>query len=192
MPMLRREAGETITSRETREVLLLADGAEMSITWTRYGAGERGPGLHVHREHIDAFYVLEGELTFHVGPAGDPVRVGPGGFVAVPPDVGHGFANESDADATWLNFHAPDAGFAQYLRDARDGKGGAFDSFDPPPDGGLPGAGVVVIQAGGEPLSVALPGLTVTEQDGDPPAQSGDWRWELGGGRVLCVSPRAA
>ena len=120
------------------------------------------------------------------------MRVGPGGFVAVPPDIAHGFANESDADASWLNFHAPDAGFAQYLRDARDGKGGEFDSFDPPADGGLPGAGVVVVQAAGEPLRAALPGLSVTEQDGDPPAQPGDRRWELGGGRVLCVSPRAA
>ena len=197
--MLRREAGETITERPARDVVLLAGDAEMSITWSRYGAGERGPDLHVHREHVDAFYVLEGELTFHLGPAGDPVRVGPGGFVAVPPDVAHGFANESGAEASWLNFHAPDAGFAQYLRDARDGNDAAFDSFDPPPDGGPAPDGVVVVPAGdGERLVVdgvgvllkgELPGLAVAECDRALPSpRPGDRRWALGGGRVLTVS----
>jgi quercetin dioxygenase-like cupin family protein len=185
--MLRREDGETITARATRDVVLLAEDPALTITWSRYGAGEPGPDLHVHREHVDAFYVLEGELTFHVGPAGDPVRVGPGGFVAVPPDVAHGFANESDADATWLNFHAPDAGFAQYLRDARDGNGAAFDSFDPPPGGGRPADGVIVVTD--ERLDVAVPGLVVAESDGEPPARPGARHWELGGGRVLSAAP---
>lgn len=178
--MLRREDGETITARPAREVVLLADGAELSITWSRYAAGERGPDLHVHHEHTDAFYVLEGEVTFAVGPAGDPVRVGPGGFVAVPPDVAHGFANESDADACWLNFHAPDMGFAQYLRDARDGRDAGFDSFDPPPDGGRPGAEVVVCGPGGG----AVPGLVVAE---GPDPRPGDRYYALDGGRVLSI-----
>jgi quercetin dioxygenase-like cupin family protein len=185
-PLLRPEAGETITARDTRDVVLLADGAEMSITWTRYAAGERGPDLHVHREHVDAFYVLAGELTFHVGPDGDPVRVGPGGFVAVPANVAHGFANESDAEATWLNFHAPDAGFAQYLRDARDGKDARFDSFDPPPDGGLSADRVVIDPALRE---AAAPGLAVAVRNGEAPAEPGAQHWELGGGRVLSVRP---
>lgn len=196
--LLRREDGETITARATREVVLLADDAAMSITWTRYGAGERGPDLHVHHEHIDAFYVLEGELTFAVGPAGDPLPAGPGDFVAVPPDVAHGFANESAADACWLNFHAPDEGFAQYLRDARDGRDADFDSFDPPPDGGLPADGVVVSRAGeGQPLTVAgvavlvrasLPGLAVSEWAQEPPLpRPRDHHWALEGGRILSV-----
>jgi quercetin dioxygenase-like cupin family protein len=183
-PTLRREAGETITAREARDVILLADDPALTITWSRYAAGERGPDLHVHREHTDAFYVLDGALTFHVGPAGDPVRVGPGGFVAVPPNVAHGFANESDGEATWLNFHAPDAGFAQYLRDAREGKASGWDSFDPPPGGGPPADAVVVTLAGGG----AAPGVVVAESAADVPAQPGERRWELGGGRVVRVS----
>jgi quercetin dioxygenase-like cupin family protein len=204
--LLRREGAEAITARATREVVLLADDAAMSITWSRYGAGERGPDLHVHREHLDAFYVLEGELTFAVGPAGERLRVGPGGFVAVPPDVAHGFANESAADACWLNFHAPDKGFAQYLRDARDGRSGAFDSFDPPPDGGLPADGIVVSRAGeGDALTVAgvpvlvravLPALAVAEWTQAPPdPRPGDRHWALDGRRVLslgAVGPAAA
>jgi quercetin dioxygenase-like cupin family protein len=204
--MLHRDDGETITARERRDVILLADDADLSITWSRYAAGERGPDLHVHREHTDAFYVLEGEITFAVGPAGDPVRVGPGGFVAVPPNVAHGFSNESDAEACWLNFHAPDAGFAGYLRDARDGKDAAFDSFDPPPDGGLPATGVIVAGPGeGERLSVgaaagllkgALPGLAVAGwEDAVAAPQSGDRFYALPGGRLLSigtVTPGAA
>ncbi len=192
-PMLHRDDGETITARERREVVLLAGDADLAITWSRYAAGERGPDLHVHREHTDAFYVLEGELTFAVGPAGDPVRVGPGGFVAVPPDVAHGFANESDAEACWLNFHAPDKGFADYLRE-----GAAFDSFDPPPDGGLPAAGVLVVGPGeGERLTVgsspvvlkgAVPGLAVAEwEDAVADPQPGDRFYPLSGGRLLSI-----
>jgi hypothetical protein len=58
----------------------------------------------------------------------------------------HTFVNASDAAATWLNFHAPDNGFAAYLRAARNGDQKAWDSFDPPADGGRPAADVVVRQ----------------------------------------------
>ena len=70
--------------------------------------------------------------------------MGPGAFVAVPPNIVHTFANDSGAEATWLNFHAPDMGFASYLR-----AGAAWDSFDAPADGGLP-AGDVRVSGPGE------------------------------------------
>ena len=146
--------GETITAKERRDVVILTGRDELTITWSRYAAGEQGPDLHVHREHADAFYVLDGELTFAVGPGAERIRVGAGGYVAVPPNVVHAFANEGSAEARWLNVHAPDKGFAGYLRAARDGLGGGFDSFDPPADGGPPAAGVVVTGPGeGEPLA---------------------------------------
>jgi len=140
--------GETITDLDRRNVVILAARPELTITWSRYAAGEPGPDLHVHREHTDAFYVLEGELTFAVGPAAKRVTVAAGGYVAVPPNVAHSFRNDSSADARWLNFHAPEQGFAAYLRAARDGTDAAFDSFDPPADGGLPADGVVVAGPG--------------------------------------------
>jgi quercetin dioxygenase-like cupin family protein len=160
-----RTDGETITARERRDVLILAERPAITITWSRYAAGERGPDPHVHREHTDAFYVLAGELVFGVGPGGaERVSMPAGGFVAVPPNVVHTFANESTADARWLNVHAPDKGFAAYLRDARNGLDAAFDSFDPPADGGLPAAGVIVTRPGeGERVAVGLPGLSVAE-----------------------------
>jgi quercetin dioxygenase-like cupin family protein len=140
--------GETITARERRDVILLADHEEISITRSRYGPGERGPDPHVHREHTDSFYVLEGELRFEVGPGLEPVQVGPGGFVAAPPNVVHTFVNDGDVDARFLNFHTPDGGFAASLRGRRDGNEVAWDSFDPPPDGGRPASEAVATGPG--------------------------------------------
>ena len=192
---LRVDAGETITDQERRNVVILAERPAVTITWTRYAGGERGPGLHVHREHVDAFYVLGGELTFTVGPAGEErVSVAAGGFLAVPPNVVHTFVNEGPAEARWLNLHAPDTGFADYLRAARDGTGGAWDSFDPPADGGRPAAEVIVTRpgegerraTGGRDLVVkgVLPQLTVVESTGDGSLDAGLY-YDLGSGRVL-------
>ena len=52
----------------------------------------------MHREHLDAFYVLEGEVTFEVGPDARTIAVGPGGFAAVPANVIHSFVNASSAE----------------------------------------------------------------------------------------------
>jgi mannose-6-phosphate isomerase-like protein (cupin superfamily) len=63
---------------------------------------------HVHREEDDAFYILEGEMTFVVD--GEDVQAPPGTFVLVPPGVEHGFRNDGDTPVRMLNLHAP-AGF---------------------------------------------------------------------------------
>jgi len=63
---------------------------------------------HVHQEEDDAFYILEGELTFFFG---DEEAVAPSGtFVLVPPGVEHGFRNDGDVPVRMFNIHAP-AGF---------------------------------------------------------------------------------
>jgi quercetin dioxygenase-like cupin family protein len=143
---VRLDVGEQISLQEHREVRLLLASESLTITWSRYGPGERGPDPHVHREHTDAFYVLEGDLTFTVGPDARTIRLEPGGFASVPANVVHSFANESGAEARWLNFHTPDAGFAAYLRALRDGTDTSFfDSFGPPADGGLPASEVLVV-----------------------------------------------
>src|SRR5439155_4595149 len=77
-----------------------------------------------------------------------PVRVGAGGFVAVPPYVAHSFVNASGADTRWLNFHAPDRGFADFLRTLRAGSPGQWDSFDVPADGGRPASDAIVCGPG--------------------------------------------
>jgi quercetin dioxygenase-like cupin family protein len=63
---------------------------------------------HVHDDEDDAFYILEGQLTFLLGD--ECVTAGPGTFVLVPPGVEHGFRNDGEAAVRMLNIHAP-AGF---------------------------------------------------------------------------------
>jgi mannose-6-phosphate isomerase-like protein (cupin superfamily) len=63
---------------------------------------------HVHADEDDAFYILEGELTFTFG--GEDAAAPPGTFVLVPPGVEHGFRNDGDGPVRMLNIHAP-AGF---------------------------------------------------------------------------------
>ena len=51
---------------------------------------------HTHDGEDDAFYILEGEMTFVFGE--DEVKAGPGTFVLAPPDVEHGKRYEDIAD----------------------------------------------------------------------------------------------
>jgi quercetin dioxygenase-like cupin family protein len=191
MPLLRVDDGETITRRERREVVVLAERGDVTITWSRSAAGEGGTDPHVHREHTDAFYVLEGELTFLVGPDAERVRMAAGGFVAVPPNVIHAYRN-GPSDSRWLNMHAPDRGFAGYMRGLRDGTGVTYDQFDPPADGGRP-AGAAIVSGPGEGerrgatlVKAALPELLVAEWPGAGPSDA-DACFELEGGRVLQI-----
>ena len=147
--IVHRRAGDTITSRDNREAIVLAEREDVTITWFRLGPGEEGPDPHVHRAHTDAFYVLEGELGFLLGPDREEVNLAAGGLVAAPPDVVHTFVNRSGAEVCFLNLHTPDGGFAAYMRAARDGdKSASFDSFDPPADGGRPLSDAVVCGPG--------------------------------------------
>jgi mannose-6-phosphate isomerase-like protein (cupin superfamily) len=63
---------------------------------------------HVHHNEDDAFYILEGELTFVLGDG--EVAAPAGTFVLVPPGVEHGFRNDGVEPVRILNIHAP-AGF---------------------------------------------------------------------------------
>src|SRR4051794_24008138 len=63
---------------------------------------------HVHDHEDDAFYILEGELTFTF--SGEEAPAPPGTFVLVPPGVSHGFRNAGDGPVRMFNIHPP-AGF---------------------------------------------------------------------------------
>ena len=63
---------------------------------------------HVHADEDDAFYILEGEMTFTFGD--EEAKAPPGTFVLVPPGVEHGFRNDGDEPVRMFNIHAP-AGF---------------------------------------------------------------------------------
>ena len=77
-----------------------------------FGIIDIAPGreveAHVHDGEDDAFYILEGVMTFFSGD--EKVEAGPGTFLLAPEGVEHGFRNDGDEPLRMLNIHAP-AGF---------------------------------------------------------------------------------
>jgi mannose-6-phosphate isomerase-like protein (cupin superfamily) len=167
-------AGEAILRGGRREISMLVASEDVTIIHARYSGGEEIAGRHVHHEHTDAFYVLEGELTFEIGRARETVTVCAGGFVAVPPRVAHSLRNDSERPARWLTIHARDGGFAEFMRATRDGGGAvAWDISAVPADGGLPTGEAIVSLDAADELSgpedcqcrfrCALPDISVVE-----------------------------
>jgi mannose-6-phosphate isomerase-like protein (cupin superfamily) len=84
------------TPRFTLGIIEIAPGRELEA--------------HVHGDEDDAFYILEGEMTFFFGDEDEEAVAPPGTFVLVPPGVRHGFRNPGPGPVRMLNVHAP-AGF---------------------------------------------------------------------------------
>jgi len=84
-----------------------ADTERFNLGIITFAAG-RELEAHVHADEDDAFYILDGEITFVV--SGQELRAPAGTFVLIPPGVEHGFRNDTVHDARILNIHAP-AGF---------------------------------------------------------------------------------
>lgn len=145
--VLRAGEGESVGARAEHAVVIKAEHELVDVIELRYAAGEPGPGPHVHREHADAFYVLEGEPVFKLGPGGERVSAPAGTCVLAPAGVIHGFDNEGPSDTRLLNVHAPSMRFAESLRARRhlaSYDAARFDSFGPPADGGRPLSDAVV------------------------------------------------
>jgi quercetin dioxygenase-like cupin family protein len=87
-------------------------------------AGDASP-WHVHHAEDEAFYVIEGELTFRCGD--QTVRAGPGTFVYGPREIPHGFCVEGDQPARLLLLCAP-GGFERFI----------IDMSEPAPPAGAP------------------------------------------------------
>jgi quercetin dioxygenase-like cupin family protein len=81
-----------------------SDGRQCFSEWT-VDAGAGGPPPHLHREHQEAFFVVQGTLTFRAGE--ETIEAGAGSFVFIPPGVVHTFSNRGDAPATCVNAYVP-------------------------------------------------------------------------------------
>jgi quercetin dioxygenase-like cupin family protein len=152
IPVIPPSGGEIIGDAPGRRVEILSDRDPLHATVSRFGPGMEGADLHVHYEHSDLFFVLEGVLTVRLGVEDEQVAVGAGSLARVPPGVVHGFRNASDADMRYLNFHAPGRAFATYMRGLRDGVKVVYDQHDPPADGGRP-ISEVEVTSGGDVLT---------------------------------------
>ena len=69
-----------------------------------------GPPPHVHSREEEGFYILQGEITVHIG--GEQVVATAGMFVNMPVGTPHSFKNERDHPAKMLISVAP-AGLEQ-------------------------------------------------------------------------------
>jgi quercetin dioxygenase-like cupin family protein len=81
--------------------------------WAKELLGPRGMAApqHVHSREDEAFYVLDGELSFYIG--NDTVRASTGSFVWAPRDVPHTFCVESET-ARFVAFATP-GGFEHFF-----------------------------------------------------------------------------
>jgi quercetin dioxygenase-like cupin family protein len=143
---------EPILGGDSREISLLVANEDLSLTHATRPAGEQVAGLHVH-EHAEAFYVLEGELTFEVGAERERITIGAGGFVVAPAGVAHSYGTAGAQPARWLIIHARDGGFAAFMRGIRDEVEVEWDIAPVPLDGGLPADHAIVSRPSSEPAS---------------------------------------
>ncbi len=70
-----------------------------------HAPGAPGPPAHLHREHEEAFYVLEGELTLEAGESSVTVRAGQA--AVVPRGVIHRPSNASDQPVRFVFVSSP-------------------------------------------------------------------------------------
>jgi len=104
--------GDTLTG-DARTATIKIARDELTLVEFHLEPGFQGPKPHVHRRHVDSFFVVEGEPEFR---AGDETLQGePGMFVAAPPGVVHSFSNRGPGRARLINVHAPSCDFHEYL-----------------------------------------------------------------------------
>ncbi len=106
--------GDVLVDRPGLRVSLLVDVDAIGIAEVSTEPDGLSPPLHVHRRHIESFYVLEGELTFTVN--GSEVRATAGSWLQVPPGVPHTFAPAGSDDVRYLDIHTPSCGFGDFVR----------------------------------------------------------------------------
>lgn len=106
--------GEGELQGEHSDHLVKAALPQLSVLEVEVGPGYQDPGLQYHQQHVESFYVLEGELEFTLD--GEKAHANEGTSVTVPPGTLHAFSNPGPGRARLLNVHAPDSGFVEYLR----------------------------------------------------------------------------
>jgi mannose-6-phosphate isomerase-like protein (cupin superfamily) len=104
--------GEGVRTGNVEFLALSEHSPRMNVSVITMAPNATGPEMHVHDDEDDAFYILDGELTFLLDDG--EVAAPAGTFVLVPPGVEHTFRNGLDRPVRVLNIHAP-AGFDRRL-----------------------------------------------------------------------------
>jgi uncharacterized cupin superfamily protein len=82
-------------------------GGDFSLMERTLPPGGRTPPAHRHTNCSEAFFVLDGTITFWIDAS--ELIGSPGDFVLVPRGLAHTFGNQSSAPARLLVLHAPAA-----------------------------------------------------------------------------------
>ena len=80
----------------------------------RMAPGAPGASPHIHKEQLEAFYVLDGLVELHLD--GHTFTAPKGTFVNVPENMSHGFRNPYQDQATMLIIFTPAIDREQYFR----------------------------------------------------------------------------
>ncbi len=98
--------GRSVSLRGTEVRYTVESGEAKGASCTEWSAAPGfDTGLHVHERLEETWYVLDGELEFHLGE--ETFTASAGATVFVPPRVAHAFANHTDAPAKFLLIMSP-------------------------------------------------------------------------------------
>jgi mannose-6-phosphate isomerase-like protein (cupin superfamily) len=122
---------ELVVDRPGLRLALLAETEDIAVAEMRVEQSG-ATSAHVHERHLEAFYVLEGELAFAVDDR--QLRARTGAWVQIPAGVAHRVSPAGSQSARYVDVHAPSCGFGAMLR-AQYGSGDPADvaAFDERP-----------------------------------------------------------
>ncbi|MFE2430233.1 cupin domain-containing protein [Streptomyces sp. NPDC059373] len=149
--------GQSVQIGTTTHTTFKAVGAEtdnrLGLFEHRMEPGAPGASPHIHREQLEAFYVLDGVVELHLD--GRTFAAPRGTFVNVPENMAHGFRNPYQDQATMLIIFTPAKdreeyfkGLAELYQDGNRPSEGElldlmarYDQFELSLDGTVPGWG---------------------------------------------------
>jgi quercetin dioxygenase-like cupin family protein len=113
---------EFATERHADRIVLLADVEAIAVAEVSSEAQGDSPP-HVHADHVESLFVLDGELALTVD--GGALRAPAGTWVQVPAGAAHAVAPAGTEPVRYLDVHTPSCGFGAYLRALAGGVGEA-------------------------------------------------------------------
>ena len=107
--------GERFEQRDNRAVTVRFELPQLSLVEIDF-EGSFSVDPHTHDDHVDSF--SSPTVPSSSCAATTPSRSAPASSSAAPLGTRHGFRSANGERARVLNLHAPDAGFAAWIRDA--------------------------------------------------------------------------
>jgi mannose-6-phosphate isomerase-like protein (cupin superfamily) len=160
--VLKRGEGESVWSLGGRFTVKVAeanaDGRFSLVETVAFRSTE--PPLHIHHNEDEAWYIVDGQMTFYVGD--DALPAGPGSFVFAPRGIAHTFM--VDVEPTRVLVFASPAGFERFALEL-----GEPATSDKPPAGlAMPGPDVLGPVAQRYGIEVVGPPRRVTHTGYEP------------------------